>query len=282
VAKSLRLITPNRIRAALAGGRVPLGMQCFTGSAAIIEIIGFVGFDFVMIDTEHASLNEETVEHLIRAADSVGLTALVRVSHNHATPIRKALEAGAAGVIVPQVRSAREVSEAVAAARYPPLGSRGMCPATRASQYSIAAWPSFRSLSDSATLVVPIIEHPDAVEAIDAICSLDGVDVVFFGPADLGLAMGVGAVGLGHPQVREALEAVIDACAKRDVAVMGVPYPDSSVVACQELIRSGVRILMHSVDELLFYEVCRGIVTDLAETLSAAESGVGSKSQPPG
>jgi 2-keto-3-deoxy-L-rhamnonate aldolase RhmA len=260
----------NKIEAALQAGRVPIGMQSFSGCAALIEIIGLSGFDFVMIDTEHACIGPETVEQLVRAADSVDLMPLVRVEENAETPIRKALEAGAAGVIVPRVNSAADVEAALAAAHYPPAGRRGMCPSTRAARYSIDGWDTFTRWTNTEALVVPLIETPHAIEDADAICALPGVEIVFFGPGDLGMALGVGAGGMGTPEVQEAFATLREAARAHGTHLMTVPFPDLSVESCRQLIESGVTVLMHSIDELLFGQLCRQIITDLSALRSAS------------
>lgn len=245
-------------------------MQCFSGSPSLVEIIGLTGFDFVMLDTEHTSVGPETVEHLIRCADSVDLTPLVRVEENAAAPIRRALEAGAAGVIVPRVGSAAELNAAIAAAHYPPVGLRGMCPSTRAASYSVEGWQGFVERTTTDVLVIPLIETPAALENISEICELS--EIVFFGPGDLGMALGVGASGMQTPEVRSAFDRVRRVAQATGTALMGVPFPDWSPKSCQELIESGVTVLMHGIDQLLFADVCRSIVRELQGTLALPET----------
>lgn len=260
----------DRIAEALAAGRIPLGMQSFVGAPSLIEIMAHTGFDFVMIDTEHASVNPETLEHLIRAADSSGITPLVRVEEGLPGPIRKALEAGAAGVVVPRVGTSDDVRRAIDAAYYPPHGKRGMCPATRAAGYSMDGWSAFVERTHAEVMVIPLIETPEAIENARAICSLPEVRIVFFGPGDLGMALGAGGAGMGDSRVREAFGELIRIARECDTLVMAVPFPDLSTQACRDLLDAGVGILMHSIDELLFAQVCRGIVSDLAEVLGGS------------
>ena len=121
-----------RLRQALAQKRPFLGIQCFIGTPTIVEMLGQFDFDFVMIDNEHTSLNPETIEYMVRVADSVGVTPIVRVAHNDESQILKALDTGAAGVIVPHVMNAEDARRAVRSARYAPDGMRGVCSGTRA------------------------------------------------------------------------------------------------------------------------------------------------------
>ena len=238
-------------------------MQCFSGSPPLIEILGHAEFDFVMIDTEHACIDSAQLEQLIRVANTVDLMPLVRVAENSFAPIQKALEGGAQGIIVPQVRSVADVKRALEAANYPPLGKRGMCPSTRAAEYSLAGWEEYLRWTSEEMLVIPLIEHPDAIANARDICELKGIEVVFFGPGDLGLAMGLGPRGLQYPEIEEAFDRVLEAAEATDTVVMAVPWPDLSAKACEALIGRGVRILLHSIDELLFFDTCRQIITDL-------------------
>jgi 2-keto-3-deoxy-L-rhamnonate aldolase RhmA len=258
---------PDRIRSALREGRVPIGLQSFSGSAALLEIVGHAGFDFVMIDTEHASIDAGHVEQLIRACETVDLTPLVRVSENSPTAIRKALEAGARGVVVPQVRSAAEVRAALDAARYPPVGTRGMCPSTRAARYSIEDWDAYVSWSNDDVLVIPILEHPEAVAAADEICALDGIEIVNFGAGDLGMALGFGGAGFDRPEVQAAFDHVLEAAAHAGKIVLTVPFPDLSAASCRALLERGVRVLLHTIDEVLFMRACREVLAELEPVL---------------
>jgi 2-keto-3-deoxy-L-rhamnonate aldolase RhmA len=262
-------ISRSRIQIILDQGRIPLGIQCFSGSPPLIEIAGYAGFDFVMIDTEHANVDAVQLEHLVRAADAAGIEPLVRVAANDPTLIRHALEAGARGIIVPQVRTSADVAAAVSAAKYPPDGTRGMCPATRAARYSVEGWDQYARASNDNVLIIPILEHPDAITNADEICALPQVNAILFGSADLGMALGAGGQGMGHPDVAAAFERVLEVAARHDTAVMAVPFPDLSAEACEQLVSSGVSILLHSVDELLFAQICRGIVSDLRPLLNA-------------
>jgi 2-keto-3-deoxy-L-rhamnonate aldolase RhmA len=244
-------------------------MQSFSGSPALVEIIGRAGFDFVMLDTEHACIDHAQVETLVRAADAVDLTTLIRVAANEPMLIRKALEAGAAGVVIPQVRSAEEVASAVDAARFPPDGSRGSCVAVRGTGYSIEGWDDYARWTNENVYVVPILEHPDAIEAARAICAVDGVEIVLFGPGDLGLALGLGAAGMNHPHLQRLLDQLIDIARASGTLVMCVPFPDLSPEACRSLIERGVAVLLHSIDELLFSLLCREISAELAPVLQS-------------
>src|SRR3977135_1022311 len=164
--------TENRLLAMIDERQIPLGMQCFTGDRALIEVLGLTGFDFVMLDTEHSPANPRAIEDAVLAADIVGLVPLVRIpSCTDETAIRRAMEAGAQGLFVPEVKSADDVRQVLDAALFPPLGTRGICPAPRAARYSYRTFVDYAEWNNRNFLVVPLIENPDAVDNMNAICA---------------------------------------------------------------------------------------------------------------
>jgi 2-keto-3-deoxy-L-rhamnonate aldolase RhmA len=265
----------NKIRVALSEGRIPIGIQCFSGNPSFIEIIGYAGFDFVMIDTEHACISNEQVETLCRVSDSVNLMPIVRVAENSPNMIRKVLEAGAKGIIIPRVRTADDVEKAFDAARYPPAGSRGMCPSTRAARYSTEAWDDYVRWTNEQLPIIPLIEHPEAIKNAKEICALPGVSIVLFGPGDLGMAMGFGSIGLANKKVNDSFEYLLDIASQTNTIVMGVPFPDISAEAARSLIKRGVRILLHSTDQLLFKKLCNEIISELQPVIGVPAVQVG-------
>ena len=118
-------------------------MQVYTGHPSLIEILAYTGFDFYMLDMEHSRINDETMEHCIRAADAAGITTVIRVEENNPSRIRHSIEGGAQGVIVPHVKNREEARIAVDAIRYSPAGKCGICPAIRAANFSISDWDEY-------------------------------------------------------------------------------------------------------------------------------------------
>ena len=154
-------------------------------SAAITEILASVGADFLCIDGEHASIRGETLANLARAADLHGCPLLLRVPDGLPHVIAEALDAGVAGVLVPRVQDADAVARAVSAARFPPDGSRGVGPG-RAAGYGYAIGPL---LSATAPLVGVQIETLSALDDLDPILAVPGLDFVMIGPGDLGVTL---------------------------------------------------------------------------------------------
>ena len=116
----------NQLKRALADGKTVFGLLNSIPSPLLVEMIGYAGFDFVILDMEHVCLNPETLENMVRAAECAGITPLVRVPNAAPDAILRALDCGAQGIVVPHVRTAAEAVQAVAASRYAPLGTRGI------------------------------------------------------------------------------------------------------------------------------------------------------------
>lgn len=253
--------TDNRLLEMIKQRQIPLGMQCFTGDRALIEVLGLTGFDFVMLDTEHSAINPRAIEDAVLAAQSVGLVPLVRVPRcGDETAIRRALEAGAQGLFVPEVKSAGDVRRVLDAALFPPSGTRGICPGTRAARYSYRSFVEYAEWNNRNFLVVPLIENPDAVDHIDEICALEQVHVLAFGGGDYAFAIGEGNNMTGSAKVREAYLKVQAAADRHGVAVIGGPVLDPTVEDCQAALRDGIRVFCLGLDVMGFRRFCEHTV----------------------
>lgn len=218
---------PNVLKQALAEQRLVVGLFCSTPAPVVVEMIGCAGFDFVIIDTEHALVNPETLENMVRAAEVVGLTPLVRVAENAPGPILRALDAGAQGVVVPRVRSRADAEQAVRANRYHPKGERSLN-AGRSVRFGAVDLPESLRKANAEVLVVVMIEDAAGVEAIDDILQVPGVDLVLEGAADLSQSLGV-PWATRHPRVREALLRVREAAHARGVPFCAIPRADEDL-----------------------------------------------------
>ncbi len=177
------------LREQLAAGASPVGSWVSLGAPAAAEIVGDLGFDFVVVDTEHTPLSIESAEELIRAVDTVGQTdTVVRVPENDETEIKRALDLGAAGVMAPQVETATEAEALVAATRYPPDGVRGIA-GSRANGYGKNIGPYFEAANDEVA-VLPQVETATGLTNVAEVAAVDGVDALFVGPADLSADLG--------------------------------------------------------------------------------------------
>lgn len=173
----------------LAAGDAPAGTWVSLASPAAAELVAGLGFEFIVVDTEHAPLSTETVAALARAVDAGGDASLVvRVADNDPVRIKRVLDVGADGVMAPQVNSVAEAEALVEAVRYPPEGVRGVA-ASRASDYGRTLEEYFGTANEDVALL-PQIETGRAVESAREIAAVDGVDALFLGPADLSADLG--------------------------------------------------------------------------------------------
>lgn len=191
-------------------GDVPLhGFFVGIPSPAMVELAGYAGFDFVIIDTEHGASGLETLEHMLRAAAASGIAALVRVPRGAADDILHVLDAGADGILVPHVTSAAVARDIVRHAYYPPLGRRGISTLSRAARHGMGEAAAVLREQASRTTVIAMIEDTEALTEVGAIAGVEGLDAVFVGPNDLAASMGyLGEAG--HPEVRRAVGAIRD------------------------------------------------------------------------
>jgi 2-keto-3-deoxy-L-rhamnonate aldolase RhmA len=210
----------------MRSGQVCLGTCITFSDPAVTEAVS-ANLDFVWIEMEHNPVSLETVQAHIIATSSTKATPLVRVAWNDPVLIKPVLDIGAAGVILPMVRNAEEARKAVAACLYPPAGIRGFGP-RRPGNYGRIGGPEYCKNANESVIVIPQLEHVDAVKNIDEIVRVPGVTAIVIGPNDLSGSMGL----LGqprHPDVMAGIDAIIQGARKADIPVglgVGVDYDD--------------------------------------------------------
>jgi 2-keto-3-deoxy-L-rhamnonate aldolase RhmA len=177
----------------------------------IAKIMKTAGYDFLFIDLEHSSIPLDVASQISCAAQDAGITPIVRVPGFEHWQAAKALDAGAQGIVVPHVDTAGQAAAMVQNVRYPPVGSRSL--GGGLPQLGFAAVPAAQATAavDAATLLVVMIETPEAVDNVEAIAAVDGIDVLLVGTNDLCLAMGIPGQ-VDHPRVAEAYERILAAC----------------------------------------------------------------------
>ena len=171
-----------------AGSKPPIGTWISSASPIVAEAMGHAGFDWGVVDMEHAPLDTMAVLQLLQALGNTKMVGVVRVPWNDAVMVKRVLDAGATTVLFPFVQTAAEAARAVAATRYPPAGQRGMSGMSRASRFGTV--PSYLKSADAGMGVIVQLETPQALAQLEAIAAVDGVDAVFIGPADLSASMG--------------------------------------------------------------------------------------------
>jgi len=179
------------------------------GHPACAEILANLGYDWVCVDLEHATIGLEATADIFRALERFDCTSVARVPANDPVWIRRTLDAGARGVIVPMVNSAEEAKAAVRSAKYPPQGARGFG-YSRANLHGMDFEQYIAGANDEIALVLQI-EHKDAIASLDEIAAVSGVDALFIGPMDLSGSMGITGQ-MDHPDMTAALKAFRRAC----------------------------------------------------------------------
>ena len=201
-------IPKNAFKRALAQGRRPIGFWLSLGSPAVAELVAGAGYDWVLVDTEHAPNELPDVIDQLRALEGGTAAAVVRPAWNDPVLVKRLLDAGAQSLLVPFVRNREEAERAVAATRYPPRGIRGVATITRASRYGRVD-DYIRAAEDELCVVVQLETRASLAE-LEAIAAVPGVDALFVGPSDL-------AADLGHrgdPRHPEVQAVIADACGR--------------------------------------------------------------------
>lgn len=250
----------------VAGSGPRYGTWSQFASAEVVDVLAATGFDFTIIDTEHGFFGLETGENLIRACDAGGLVPLFRVPKNEGYMIMKALDAGAAGVVVPKIMNAAGAAAAVDAARYQPDGNRGACPCTRASDHLTLDWRGFAARENRETGVIPLIETPEGVADFAQIVRVPGILAVLLGPFDLSVAMGHQG-DFTHPEVMAALEGMVQEAGAAGVPVIMPVFSPAFDQAKAQIGRwqaMGVRLFTVGTDKLLLADYCRRYLAGLA------------------
>ena len=204
----------NRTKRIMSSGGLALGVSLTVADPFVAEVVGAAGFDFVLIDTEHAPIAIDQLQMMLIALRSSESTVLVRPVANDPAQIKRILDLGAEGLVVPEVETAAACAAAVAAARYPPLGRRGFGP--RRAAHLDGGRAAYLARADEEIALLVMIESAAAVADIDAILKTPGLDGIMVGPADLAVTLGH-LRELGHPEVRAAVTAVRDACERQSV-----------------------------------------------------------------
>jgi 4-hydroxy-2-oxoheptanedioate aldolase len=178
----------NHFKRALAAGQQQLGLWSSLSSNYSVDVIAGSGYDWILLDTEHSPNDLESVLSQLQAAEPYPTHAVVRVAWNDMVLIKRYLDIGAQSLLIPYVENAEEARAAVAATRYPPAGVRGVAGSTRATRYGRIK--NYAKIAHQELCVLLQVETKSALDNIEAICAIDGVDGVFIGPADLHASLG--------------------------------------------------------------------------------------------
>jgi len=241
----------NRIKETLKEGKATIGAWVTIGNPDVSEIMAHRGFDWLVFDTEHAPLSVGTVQNLIQATSGSDIVPIVRVAWNDMVLIKLALDIGSQGVVIPWVNNREEAIRAVRATRYPPNGNRGVGP-RRAASYG-AKLIDYLKEADQELVVVCQIETEEAIRNLEGILSVEGIDVLFIGPADLSTSLSHRG-DWHHPDVEKAISRVLEAC-KRANAAAGIFA--MSIEDAKRYLAEGFRFIALGSDTGLLISGCR-------------------------
>ena len=228
-------------------------------SPEIVEVSGYAGFDFVILDMEHGPLSYETIEHLVLAAEHVDIAPIVRVEAITESAIMRPLDKGAAGILVPHVDSGDMARNVVRFSHFGPVGERGMDMYSCAAQYGRLPKKEYMKRSNEETLFILQIEGSEGLRNLGEILAVPESDVIFVGPYDLSQSLGMPGE-IDHPKVVQAIEGIVETVRKGGRYV-GI-YADN-VEAAKRWIGVGVQFIALSVDTAIYYQGCQRLVAAL-------------------
>jgi 2-dehydro-3-deoxyglucarate aldolase len=242
--KFMRKIT---LKQKLKNRDLTIGSWITLGNTGIAEILTNAGFDWLVIDLEHTTISLEQAGELIRTIELSGVPSLVRLTSNDENQIKRVMDAGAQGIVVPMVNSIDEAKRAVAATRYPPLGNRGVGLA-RAQQYGVSFKEhlSWQADIDSGPIVIAQIEHIDAVDNLKGILSVEGIDAFIIGPYDLSCSMGIPGE-FENPKFVQTMDKIVQIGNKLG-AVSGLHIVEPDTQKLNNAVTAGHKFIAYSVD----------------------------------
>lgn len=231
------------------------------GSSVTAEIVGLAGFDWVLIDLEHGAGEEKDVLVQLQALEHTNTAAIVRVESSEKQRIHRVLDVGAEGIMCPHVDNADEARKVVNGLRYPPGGSRGVAKMVRTTGFG-RNFDEYYSTANDNILGVVQIETAEALEQLDQIAELDGVDVLFIGPADLTMSMGIFGQ-FDHPRFKDAVKATVNAAQKAGKATGILFFNPDDYTRYHEM---GIRMIACGADATFVADGARNMVSKLNTT----------------
>ncbi len=234
----------DRLRNKVNLKTLTLGSWITLGHPAIAEIMASAGFDWLVVDLEHSVIDLEMAGDLIRTIDLCGAAPLVRLTSNDQNQIKRVMDAGAHGIIVPMVNAPEEALRAVAATRYAPVGSRGVGLA-RAQGYG-ASFQNYLKWQSEGPVIIVQIEHKDAVDQLEAILRVPGVDGFIVGPYDLSCSMGIA----GQFEQAEFVHTIkrIHEIGQQVGSLVGMHIVEPDLQQLEQMARDGYNFIAYSVD----------------------------------
>lgn len=252
----------NHLKKLLETGKAAIGAQLRFGVPAIAELFGAAGFDWILIDTEHAPQTPTSVQAQLQGIGCTEATSIVRVAKNDPDLIKLYLDMGAMGVVVPFINTAEEARQGALACRYPPDGVRGWGP-HRAAKYGLDS-ETYTAEINNQVMYIPIIESAEAVENIEKILAVDGVDSFIIGPVDLSISLNV-PFDYENRKFQQALRKTLKVAEQigkpAGIGVYGSPFDPTSA---RHHIQSGFRLILVGGDEPFLVTSCRHVLDNIS------------------
>ncbi len=249
----------NLLKNKLKKGEITFGSWITIGNPVVAEIMANSGFEWLTVDMEHSSITLEVAQDLIRTIELSNCIPLVRISENNPIIIKRVMDAGAHGVIVPMVNTREEAERAVKSVRYPPKGFRGVGLA-RAQKYGFD-FEGYKKWLEKESIVIVQIEHVDAVKNLKEILSVDGVDGFIVGPYDISGSLGMPGE-FNNPKFKKIIKEVMDVVknSKKPGGFHVIPPDDKEV---QKFIDMGYKFIAISLDTLFLGTLCKNMLKKL-------------------
>jgi len=257
------VIEHSPLKKKLNAGELSIGSWLTIPSQSVVEILGSAGFEWLVIDLEHAPIGIESVVNLIGHIQGNGMQALVRVSQNEEVVIKRVLDAGADGIIVPMIKNKDEAQRAVNFVKYPPEGKRGVG-LNRAQKYG-TEFKKYKKWVDKEVVIVAQIEHIEAVDNLEEILAVNGIDGIIVGPYDLSASMGYPGE-YDRIEVQKALNRV-DTITKNLKKPLGFHVIESDHNKTLEKINKGYTFLAFSIDFFFLGDMARKEMENLKNKL---------------
>lgn len=248
----------NEFKSKLENGEFVYGVFVKTSDPMFNEIIGISGYDYVILDTEHGPTDIENQQNNIRACELRGILPIVRVPYIDDNVIGKALDIGAMGIQISQIRCAEDVKKVIKYAKFYPEGERGVCRFVRAADYSSLNRNAFFKKENEKIIIIQL-EGKEAIDNLDEILEVDGYDIIFIGPYDLSQSLGVPGQ-ISHPKVLAAMVDIVEK-AKAKNKVIGTFTDDYSMVEKWKSL--GVQYISYSTDSGIFSDASKNILRNL-------------------
>jgi len=227
----------------------------------IAYMLAQCGFEFFIIDNEHGAYNPETIANMIAAARGAGISVIVRIPEITRENILKPLDAGAAGLLVPMVNSAAEAEEIIRHAKYPTMGNRGAALRRPHNKYAKVNAADYLNQANENTFIAVQAETTQAIENIDEIAAVEGVDCIFVGPFDLSISLGIPGQ-INHPTEIEAIEKIGASC-KRHHKIAGILMFDQELIT--KWIKQDFRFAVYSSDITMLADAAANAVKELKD-----------------